>query len=166
MHWHWIQGSGPSAQQLPLLIESAAAMIIAVTTRSPFGEVERATGRWLPWLRLGTTLALTAAAAGMLAAGTVPAHLPGGDLALLRNVAGLVGVGLLSAAVLGGHLSWVGPVGYLGLAEVALTSARTTPWIWPACPPHDHAAALCATLAFTAGTLAITWRGARDTTHE
>jgi hypothetical protein len=166
LHWHWIQGSGPLAQQLPLLIEGGAAMVIAVTTRSPFGELERAAGHWLPWLRLGTALALTGAAIGMLAAGGAAAHLPGGDLAVLRNVAGLVGIGLLSAAVLGGSPAWVGLMAYLAVAEFALTAPWTTPWIWPARPPHDHAAALCAALAFAAGTAAITVRGARDTTHE
>ena len=51
------------------MVETGAAAIIAVTTYGPFGEPERATGRWLPWLRLGAALALTAAAFGALAAG-------------------------------------------------------------------------------------------------
>jgi hypothetical protein len=166
LHWQWIQGSGPLAQQVPLLIEGGTAVAIAVTTRSPFGEVERATGRRLPWLRLGTALALAGAAIGILDAGSAAAHLPGGDLEVLRNVAGLVGLGLLSAAVLGGPLAWVGPIAYLGVAEFALTAAWTTPWIWPARPPHDSGAALCAALVFAAGTAAITLRGARESSHE
>jgi hypothetical protein len=40
--------------------------------------------------------------------------------------------------------------------------ALTTPWIWPARPPHDLGAAICAGLAFTAGMVVITVRGARD----
>ena len=51
------------------MIETGAAAVIAVTTYGPFGEPERATGRWLPWLRLGAAVALTAAAFGALAAG-------------------------------------------------------------------------------------------------
>jgi hypothetical protein len=47
---HW----GAQAQQVPLVIEAATATIIAASTRSPFGESERATGRWLPYLRLGS----------------------------------------------------------------------------------------------------------------
>ena len=35
-----------------MIIEAGAAAMIAVTAHSPFGETERATGRWLPYLRL------------------------------------------------------------------------------------------------------------------
>jgi hypothetical protein len=159
---HWVQGSGASAQQLPLLIEAGTAAMIAVTNHSPFGESERATGRWLPWLRLGTAVGLTAAAVGALAAGAAAAQLPGGTLEVVRNVAGLTGVGLLSAAVLGGLLAWVGPIACLVVAEVALTSAWTSPWIFPARPPADRGAAICAALVFAVGIAIIAVRGARD----
>jgi hypothetical protein len=43
-----------------------AAVVIAVTAHGPFGEAERATGRWLPYLRLGAALALTGVAIGLL----------------------------------------------------------------------------------------------------
>ncbi|MEP7021585.1 MAG: hypothetical protein ABI808_13105, partial [Pseudonocardiales bacterium] len=55
------------ALQLPLIIETACAMAIAAATASPFGEPERATGRWLPYLRLGVATGLTVIAAGALA---------------------------------------------------------------------------------------------------
>ena len=103
LHWRWNIAGGPAAQQvLPLVIETGAAAVIAVTTYGPFGEPERATGRWLPWLRLAAALVLTAAAFGALAAGATGGALPGGSLALLRNLAGMTGIGLLSAAALGG----------------------------------------------------------------
>lgn len=137
-------------------------MVIAITTHTPFGEPERATGRWLPWLRLGIPVALTAAAFGALAAGAAAANLPDGALAILRNVAGLTGVGLLSAAVLGGLLAWIGPMVYAVVAEVALLQAWTSPWTWPARPPHDRGAAVCAALVFVAGIAITTVRGARD----
>jgi hypothetical protein len=89
----------------PLLFEAGCAAVIAVTTASPFGDPERATGRRLPllWLLwLGTTAALTAAAAGALA-----------------------------AAGAGAHLAWVGPTAYLlvgtyalGMAVITLRGAR------------------------------------------
>lgn len=91
------------------MIETAIATIIAAATRSPFGESERATGRWLPYLRLGLALALTAIAVGALVAGSAGAHLVGGELELLRNLAGLVGIGLVSASLLGAY-AWVGPI--------------------------------------------------------
>jgi hypothetical protein len=122
----------------------------------PFGEPERATGRWLPYLRLGAAAALTAIAFGALAAGTTGGLLPGGTLALLRNLAGPTGIGLLSAAVVGGAFGWTGPFAYLIVTEVALTGHPTTPWVWAARPPHDLGGALCAVLVFAAGTAAIT----------
>jgi hypothetical protein len=164
LYWHWSVAGGPAARQVvPLVIETGTAAVIAVTTHGPFGEPERATGRWLPYLRLSAAMALGAAAVGALAAGATAGNLPGGALDVLRNVAGLAGLGLLSAAVLGGALAWAGPMAYLAVAEVALTAGWTTPWIWPARPPHDLGAALCAALVFTAGTTVITVRGARET---
>jgi hypothetical protein len=166
LQWHWITGNGPQAAELPVMIEGAAAAVIAVVTASPFGEPERATGRWLPYLRLADALGLTLAAAAILAAGAAAAGLPGGTLAIARNVAGLAGLGLLSSAVLGGLLAWIGPMAYAVVAEFAIIEAWTTPWMWPARPPHDWGAALCAGVAFAAGLLVAALRGARDPAHE
>ena len=113
-------GTGLPARQFPLLIETAAAAAIGVVTRSPFGEPERGTGRWLPVLRLGAAVALTAAAFGALAAGSAAAHLDYGYLGLLRDLAGMTGIALLAAAVVGGSLCWIGPLGYWMLAAYAI----------------------------------------------
>jgi hypothetical protein len=155
------------ALQLPLIFETACAAIIAVATASPFGEPERATGRWLPYLRMGATLTLTAAAAGALAATGIGTHLTGGTPDVLRNLAGLTGIGLLCAALLGGALAWAGPTTYMMVGVYALYTqwhgpALTTPWIWPARPPDDLGAAVCAGLVFAAGLAVITVSGARD----
>jgi hypothetical protein len=167
LHWHWNIAGGHAAQQfIPLTIETGPAALIAVTTYGPFGEPERATGRWLPWLRLGAALALTAAAFGALAAGATGGALPGGTLAMLRNLAGMTGIGLLSAAALGGAFGWTGPMAYLLVTEVALGGRPTTPWVWAARPPHDRGAAICAALVFAAGITVITVRGARDSARE
>ena len=72
---HW---DSYGALQLPLVFEAAAAAAITVTTASPLGEPERVTGRWLPFLRLATVLALTVAAVSALAAAGTGAHLAGG----------------------------------------------------------------------------------------
>jgi len=166
LHWHWISGTGGSAQELPVMIEGATAAVIAVTTASPFGEPERATGRWLRYLRLTTALGLALAAVGALAAGAAAAGLDDGNLAILRNAAGLDGIGLLCAAAAGGGLAWIGPLAYAVLAEFALVQGWTTPWMWPGRPPHDLGGALCACLALVAGLTVITLRGARDSAHE
>jgi hypothetical protein len=159
LHWHWSIVGGRAVQLLvPLTLESAAAAIIAVTTYGPFGEAERATGRWLPYLRLALTLALTAAAFGLLAAGAAAGHLPGGTLAVLRNLAGLTGTGLLTAAGFGGAFGWAGPLAYLLVAEGALAGSWTTPWMWAGRPPRDLGGALCAAAAFAAGAALIAVR--------
>jgi hypothetical protein len=161
---HW---DAYGALQLPLLFEAAAAVTVAGTATSPFGEPERVTVRWLPFLRLAATAMLTAIAVGALAlaAGT-GGHLTGGTLDMLRNVAGITGIGLLCAAALGGGLSWTGPTGYLVAGVYALYTqwhgpALSTPWLWPSRPPHDLGGALCAAGVFAAGLGVITLRGAR-----
>jgi hypothetical protein len=166
LRWRWNVAGGPAAQALiPLTIETGASAVIAVTTHGPFGDPERATGRWLPWLRLAAAVTLTATAFGMLAAGAAGAAggaLPGGTLALLRNLAGMTGIGLLAAAALGGAFGWTGPMAYWLVTESVLAAHWTTPWIWPARPPHDRGAAVCAALVFVAGIAAVTLLGARD----
>jgi hypothetical protein len=161
LYWHWSLGSGNGAQALALVLEAGAASIIAVAAQSPFGDPERATGRWLPYLRLGSAVGLTAAAFGALAAGAAAEHLPGGTLDVLRNTAGLTGLGLLLAAVTGGALAWAGPMMYMIVAQFALIGDWPTPWMWPARPPHDLGGALCAGLVFAAGIVVATVRGAR-----
>ena len=165
---HW---DSYGALQLPLVFETAVATAITATAASPFGEPERLTGRWLPYLRLAATLALTAAAAGALAAAGAGAHLAGGTLDVLRNVAGITGIGLLCAATISGGLAWIGPVAFLIPGLYALYTqwhhpALTTPWIWPARPPHDLGAAICAALVFTIGIVVTSVRGARDPAGE
>lgn len=163
LHYHWSMAGGYAVQVLvPLTIQTGAAAVITVSTYGPFGDPERATGRWLPWLRLGSALALTAIAYGLLAAGATGGVLPGGTLALLRYLAGTAGLGLLSAVALGGPFGWVGPMAYLLITEVALDGDPTTPWIWAGRPPHDHGAALCAGAVFVAGLVAITVLGTRN----
>jgi hypothetical protein len=165
---HW---DSYGALQLPLVFETGCAAAIAIATASPLGEPERVTGRWLPFLRLATALALTAASASALAAAGIGGHLAGGTLDVVRNVAGLAGVGLLGAALLGGGLAWAWPAGYLVVGAYGLYTqwhgpALTTPWIWAARPPHDFGAAACAALVFTAGIVVTTVRGARDPVGE
>jgi len=158
---HWQYASGPTGQQIPMVIEAGAAVLVAVTTHSPFGEAERATGRWLPFLRLGAVLALTGLAIGLLQLGVTGASLGDGVLTLARNVIGVAGLGLLASLVTGGLLAWVLPLGYIGFAEYALAEAWRTPWLWPVRPPDDRGAWTCACLVFALGLAAFTVRGAR-----
>lgn len=163
---HWTPATGTYSVMFPLIVETASAAVVAVSTRSPFGEPERATGRWLPFLRLGSVMLLTGVAFGALAAGTAGGHLAMGIPGLLRDVAGLTGVALLTAAVTGGSLSWLGPLAYVVLSIYAVQESWTTPWLWPARPPGDHGAAVCAALVFAAGAALVAVRGARETSRE
>ena len=163
---HWLPRTGTLSRQIPLTIEAATAAAIGVTARSPFGDPERATGRWLPFLRLATVLALAGAAVGALAAAATSAHLASGSLGLLRDVGGFTGIALLTSAVLGGGLAWIGPVAYLGVSVAALAGRWTTPWAWPARPPQDRGAAICAAAVFVAGVAVVVARGARGAAAE
>ena len=113
LHWQLTSG-GAAAQQIPMIIEGGAAVVIAVTTHSPFGEAERTTGRWLPALRLGAVLALTGAAIGLLQLGVTGPQPDRRRPQLARNVIGMTGIGLLTSLVTGGLLAWILPLGYVG----------------------------------------------------
>ena len=164
LSWPW---NTYGALQMPLILETACATAIAATTASPFGEPERATGGRLPYLRLGTALLLSAAAAAFLTAAALGMPLAGGTVSLLRNTGGLIGIGLLCGAAVGGGLAWTAPTAYLMVGVYGLYTqwhgpALTTPWLWPSRPGDDLGAAICAGLVFVAGVAAITARGARD----
>jgi hypothetical protein len=165
LHWPW---DAYGALQLPLFFETACAIAVAASMVSPFGDPERATGRWLPYLRLGTAVALAAVAVGALALAVTGSAVGGGPLGVLRDTIGLTGIGLLCAAALGGALAWAGPTAYLVAGVYAQYTlwhgpALTTPWLWPARPPTDVGAALCAGAVFVAGVVVVSVRGARVT---
>lgn len=54
------------------------------------------------------------------------------------------------------------PVGRTAIASLRLAAHWTTPWIWPARPPHDRGAAICAALVLAAGIAAVIFLGVRD----
>jgi hypothetical protein len=161
VRWNWTFHSGLYAQQVPMIIEAGAAVAVVVTTHSPFGEPERATGRWLPYLRLGTALTLTGLAIAALQLAVTGANLDGGVLQVARNVIGITGIGLLCSLVTGGLLAWILPMAYTAFAEYALLEFWRSPWTWPVRPPTDRGAWICAVAVFTVGLLAFTVFGAR-----
>ncbi len=162
LRWNWTFNSGVFAQQVPIIIEAGAAVAVVMTTHGPFGEPERATGRWLPRLRLGTALAMTGVAIGVLqlavTGASVSVH---GIMQLARNVIGIAGIGMAASLLTGGLLAWILPMAYTAFAEYALLEAWRGPWIWPARPPADRGAWIWAAAVFAAGLLAFTVRGAR-----
>jgi hypothetical protein len=167
LNFHWFT-TDDAAVQVPMLLEACAAAIIVVTSHSPFGEPERATGRWLPFLRLGVVLALCGAAIGLIAAGAAVGYDPktgvylaDGILPVARNILGFTGVGLLFALVVGGLLAWVGPLVYLAICQFALIARYTEPYTWASRPPADRGGWISAMVVFAVGLAAFTIRGPR-----
>ena len=161
LYWHWTFASGRYAQQVPMIIAAGAAAVIAVTAHSPFGETERATGRWLPYLRLFVAVGMCGLAIALLQLGAAGQGLNEGILVLSRNIIGITGIGLLCSLVTGGLLAWTLPIGYMVFCQYALLEAWTAPWTWPVSPPADRGAWICACAAFAAGLLLFTIRGPR-----
>lgn len=168
LSYHWWLGTGPAAAELPMIIDACAASIIAVTTHSPFGEPERATGRWLPVLRVAQVLTLCGAAIGLLALGAAIAANPqagvglvGGVLPVARDVLGFTGVGLACCLVTGGMLAWTGPLASMAICQFALIAHYSEPLTWAARPPTDGGGWIAALVAFAIGLIAYTLRGPR-----
>jgi hypothetical protein len=168
LNFHWFAVAGNAAVEVPMLLETGAAAIIAVTTHSPFGEPERATGRWLPFLRLGLVLALCGVAIGLIAAGAAVGYDPkagvylaDGILPVARNLLGFTGVGLLFAPVTGGLLAWIGPLAYQAVCQFTLIAGYTEPLTWASRPPGDAGGWASAMVAFAVGLVAFTIRGPR-----
>jgi hypothetical protein len=160
-------GSGPGTStgtmQLVLAIEVGVAAVVGAAIAGPFGESERtAAGRRLPLLRMITLLALAAAAAGVMLAGAAGVDVPNGDLAILRDTAGLTGIALICATAVGGAFAWVGPAAYFVIAAYAVAANWSTPWTWPARPPGDTGAMICAIATFAVGALLVVVIGTRD----
>jgi hypothetical protein len=163
LHTDWMPTSGSLIRTIPALIEAAAASVVVVATRNPFGEAERACGVRLPYLRLTFALGMTGSAVGLLVIGSTGGSVPGGDVAVLRDVSGMTGVGLLFAVLLGAAPAWLGPLSY-ALAYVVLipTTHWDSPWWWPGRGPDDLGAGLCAGVTFALGVLLMSMRGPRD----
>lgn len=148
---------------LRLTAPLAAAVVVGVAVRSPFGEVERTASRPLPPLRLAhLALLLVYSVVGFTLASVVPDDDSLGML--LRNGAGFVGLALIGAWMLGTAASWLLPLAYGGGAFLAylIRPASEAWWRWPL-QSADDGSALAIALALLAGGLAIVViAGARD----
>jgi hypothetical protein len=168
LEYHWWYGAGNRPEEIPNLLEACAAAIIGVTTHSPFGEPERATGRWLPFLRPAVVLALCGAAIGFLALGAAVAYDPkagvgliNGMLPVARNLLGFTGVALLFSLAIGGLLSWIGPLAYVLICQCAAIANYSEPLTWASRPPADRGGWIAAMVVFAVGLAAFTIRGPR-----
>jgi hypothetical protein len=141
----------------------AAAVVVGVAVRSPFGEAERTASRPLPPLRL-THLALLLAcgAGGFALASLLPDD---GSLGmLLRNGAGFAGLALIGARILGSAASWLLPLTYGGGVFFAylVQPDRDRWWRWPLQPADDGSAQVIAIALLVTGLAIVVLTGARD----
>ena len=141
----------------------AAAVVVGVAVRSPFGEAERTASQPLPPLRL-THLALLLACGGggFALASLLPDD---GSLGmLLRNGAGFVGLALIGTRLLGTAVSWLLPLAYGGAVFIAYLAQpdRDRWWRWPLQPADDGSALAIALGLLVAGLAIVVLTGARD----
>ena len=151
-----------------MILQGCAAGIIAVTTHSPFGEPERATGWRLPFLRAGLVLALCGAAIGFFALGAAVAYRPqagvylaDGILPVVRNILGMTGIGLIFSLATGALVAWIGPLAFTAISQFALIANYSGPLTWPARPPTDRGGWIAAMVVFAVGLVAFTIKGPR-----
>ena len=148
---------------LRLTAPLAAAVVVGVAVRSPFGEAERTASQPLPPLRFAhLTLLLAYGVAGFALASVVPDD---GSLGmLLRNGAGFVGLALIGAWTLGTAASWLFPLAYGGGVFFAYLSRPPSDawWRWPLQSADDGSALAIALSLLAAGLAIVVTAGARD----
>ncbi|MER5768497.1 hypothetical protein [Streptomyces sp. NPDC001985] len=154
-------GSGGPEPVLPLvaLAPLVAAAAIGTSFHTPGGELDRtAVAPWWP-RRLSHLVALTALASLALALVAPETIRPGPDPgtpvvlgaeAMARNTVGAAGLAALGVRVVGARLSWVVPLGYLGVVFLGVGDVGAV-WGWAARAEGDLTAALTAAALFTTG---------------
>jgi hypothetical protein len=162
-----------TSAELALLVRSvgplAAAVVVGVAVRSPFGETERLASAALALLRAGHVAGLVVVAAIGLGIGGAlwrPAGISIEDAVtiLTRNLAGFAGLALIAAVLIGGGLSWLAPLGFGGGTMMAhlVGIADDAWWYWPVQDADDGSARFVATALLVVGIVALSRMGARD----
>jgi hypothetical protein len=151
------EGDGEFAALLPLVLAVAVAGLIAASTRSPFGDPERATFP-LPRLRLIHLLMLVAVGVAVIGA----ARAGDDPRAALRNVAGLTGLALLATPITGAALAWIAPLAYVIYCGGPIDIRQVGLSAWPALRGTDITATLIALALLLAGIATVALTGARD----
>lgn len=176
--WLWVRltGNGPdagdakeAAMGLSLLVMPlAAAVVVGVSTRSPFGDTERTAARSLPALRLGHLALLLALGAASLALVATPWPVPRAEWQMARNVLGFSGLAFLAARAIGAGISWVFPLAYGALALMVGVPADgpARPWAWAMQPGGHRQGAMLACSLLLLGLLLVVATGARESPGE
>lgn len=156
----------PAMSLIPVLLFAplAAACIVGVGTRSPFGEIERTLSYPLPALRLFHLAGLLACGSLMLSIATIGWDLPYTGLIVTRNVLGLSGLAFITARIVGSGLSWTLPLAYVALVQLAGrdSEGEWSQWAWPAHPFTDYLSGLLAATLLVVGLLTACFFGPRE----
>jgi hypothetical protein len=169
----WLVGNRWGSQPDLFLIATvtvplAAAVVISVTTISPFGEVEQSLSRPLVGMRLNHLVLMLAIASISLAIAATAWSGVDVEWRFVRNVLGLAGLGLLAARALGGRLSWALPLGFAMLAmfQPGATTGSAPGWAWVVQPVSRESASLLAIAVLIAGLLLVARFGARPSSDD
>jgi len=147
-----------AALALPLL----PAVVIGVTARSPFGDVEEVASQPLPLFRLLYLAGLLVIGIALLIGA---ASVAGIDLrlALVRTLVGCTGLALLSGRILGHRLAWIAPLAY---AAATLYLDAASRWAWPKQVPVEGWSLFCGLALGALGLLAAAQATPRDEPDE
>lgn len=149
---------------IPLL----SATVIGAAVYSPFGEVERASSRSLPALRLGHMAGLLGVALATLMLAAMEWRYDWAELILARNLAGFAGLAFLGAVLLGSRLSWVVPIVF-GITAYRLGASgygKFAWWAWPMQPIQNDLAWTLALGLLALGLATVALLDARDSPGE
>lgn len=147
------EASGGALVPVRLFVPLASALVIGVSTYSPWGEAEGAASKALPALRFAHLSLLLLCAALTLLVVAVDWEASYAPLVLARNLAGFAGLALLAAPVIGSRLSWALPFahGALALLRGATSPEQFAWWAWEMQPGSDLLAAATAGVLLAMG---------------
>jgi hypothetical protein len=139
-----------------VVIPTATAAVVGISSRSAVEMLEAGTARSLPALRLAHLAAILLVAAAVTVWGSSDLTADFGPPAALRNLAGFTGLALVSAAIFGGAMAWALPV---AMAAAVLTAGasqgRPHDWAWPIHDNTDSVALLAASALLLIGTATL-----------
>lgn len=145
-----------------VLIPTAAAATIGVTTRSAAADLEDTTSRSLPALRAGHLTIVLAVGLATTFISSVGLIGPISEPAALRNYLGFTGLALISAYFAGSSLAWPLPVAMaIAAATVGAFNGKPYGWAWPIHANGDPAAMLTAFISVGLGSLLVMQGGPR-----
>lgn len=140
---------------IPVLLFTplAAACIVGVGTYAPCRDLEETSSYPILVLRFLHICELLMCGCLLLYVTTSEWGLPYIDLSMIRNFLGLVGIALFASWVLGSGLSWMAPLLYIAMVQLAGQNqdGDWALWAWPAHSATSIAAGSIAMLLLITG---------------